>query len=100
MNRDNKSLTVAQASRPERYNGKVIKIWQTSFFDHIIRNEKDLHTHLDYIHYNPVKHKLVDKPELWPWSSYRVFLKRGYYEIGWGYSEPKAIKDINYEIKK
>ena len=78
---------------------KYFKIWQTSFYDHIIKNERDLHTHLDYIHYNPVKHKIVDKPELWKWSSYKAFLKRGYYEIGWGHSEPKAVKNINYEIK-
>ncbi|GAI70267.1 unnamed protein product [marine sediment metagenome] len=54
-------------------------IWQRRFWEHQIRDENDLQRHVDYIHYNPVKHKLVEKPEQWPWSTYHKYLKAGYY---------------------
>ena len=61
----------------------------------MIRNEDDFIHHVDYIHINPIKHKLVAKPKDWPWSSYKEFLKRGYYEKGWG-----LAKDIFPAIKE
>ena len=84
----NTPTTEDEASLPRLPHQKIIKIWQKSFHDHIIRDQQDLYNHLDYIHYNPVKHNYVTKPELWPWSSYKIFLKRNYYEIGWGWKEP------------
>lgn len=73
-------------------------VWQDRYHDHSIRDERDRENHCDYIHFNPVKHQLVTQPELWPWSSYRVFLKKGYYELGWGETEPKTTKGIDYEL--
>jgi putative transposase len=73
-------------------------LWQDRYYDHVIRNENDFENHLNYIHYNAVKHKLVKRPEDWPWSSYKEFVKRGYYELGWGYSESKEIKNLDYEV--
>ena len=35
-------------------------IWQRRFWEHYIRDEEDLHNHIDYIHYNPIKHDLVN----------------------------------------
>ena len=82
---------------------KMLKIrgnlWQDRYYDHVIRDERDFENHLDYIHYNAVKHQLVQRPEDWPWSSYKECVKKGYYEIGWGYGEPGEIKDLKYEIK-
>jgi len=46
----------------------VLNFWQKRFWDHIIRDETDLQNHLDYIHYNPVKHDLVSQPEAWLYS--------------------------------
>jgi len=46
-----------------------MSVWQSRFWEHWIRDEKDLARHLDYIHFNPVKHGLVDTPEQWPNSS-------------------------------
>jgi len=40
--------------------------------------------HIDYIHYNPVKHGLVKRVSDWPHSSFFDYLKMGNYEIGWG----------------
>lgn len=54
-------------------------IWQRGFWDHIIRNDKDFSTHLDYIHWNPVKHDLVLKAEDYKHSSLAKFMDDGYY---------------------
>lgn len=59
-------------------------IWQRRFWEHTIRDEKDLENHLNYIHYNPVKHGLVTKPVDWEWSSFRYFVKGGAYDKDWG----------------
>ncbi|UCC63023.1 MAG: transposase [Anaerolineae bacterium] len=74
-----------------------LNLWQARFWDHIIRDEKDLHRHFDYIHYNPVKHGLVTRPEDYPHSSYRHWLEKGYYEPGWGHVEPQSVKDMDFE---
>jgi putative transposase len=52
-------------------------IWQRRFWEHTIRDEDDLHNHLNYIHYNPVKHGYVDDPMLWKLSSYAKFFESG-----------------------
>ena len=48
-------------------------IWQRRFWEHMIHDEADLNVHRDYIHYNPVKHGLVDSPAMWEYSSYNSF---------------------------
>ena len=50
------------------------KVW-FSYWDSCIRGEKDFWTRFNYIHYNPVKHQLVQKPEDWHYSSYNTYLK-------------------------
>jgi putative transposase len=74
-----------------------LSLWQARFWDHIIRDEKDLNQHFDYIHYNPVKHGLVSRPEDYIYSSYRYWLEKGYYAPGWGHTEPANVKDMDFE---
>jgi len=71
-----------------------LSAWQRSFYDHVIRNEKDLYRHMDYVHYNPVKHGYVNRPEDWPYSSYRSWVERGVYPEQWGWSEPSSFQGI------
>lgn len=71
-----------------------VSLWQHGFYDHVIRDETDFANHVHYIHYNPVKHGLVTKPEDYPHSSYLQFVKRGWYEIGWGHAEPAEIQHM------
>ena len=59
-------------------------VWQPRYMEHTIRDETDLENHVDYIHYNPVKHGLVRCPKDWPWSSFHRFVKSGQYELEWG----------------
>ena len=53
--------------------GHGIKIWQKSFYDRIIRNEKHLNQTIEYIHFNPEKHKFIDDYTKWKYSSYRNY---------------------------
>lgn len=60
------------------------QLWQRRYWDHLIRSQRDLNRHLDYIHYNPVKHGYTKGPADYGWSSYKQYLKRGRYSEGWG----------------
>jgi len=53
--------------------GNVDPIWQDKYWEHTIRNEKDLQTHFDYIHYNPIKHGLAETYDSWEWSSFKDY---------------------------
>jgi putative transposase len=59
-------------------------VWQRRFWDHMIRDDRDFEKHMDYIHYNAVKHGLVHYPLQWPHSSIHKFVARGVYSIDWG----------------
>jgi putative transposase len=59
-------------------------IWQRRFWEHQIRDEDDLRKHLDYIHYNPVKHGLVVNVADWPYSTFHRFVRQGFYPPNWG----------------
>ncbi len=61
-------------------------VWQRRFWEHTIRDEADLASHLDYIHYNPVKHGLVSCPHLWEYSSFHACVKKGGYQADWACS--------------
>ena len=52
-------------------------IWQRRFWEHQIRDEKDLQEHINYVHYNPVKHALVEEASQWPWSTYHKYVESG-----------------------
>jgi putative transposase len=52
-------------------------VWQRRFWEHQIRDEADLERHVDYIHYNPVKHGYAARPADWPWSSFSQHVALG-----------------------
>jgi putative transposase len=58
--------------------------WQRRFWEHSIRDEDDFHRHLDYIHWNPVKHGYVKNPMDWPYSTLHRFVTQGLYPPDWG----------------
>ena len=58
-------------------------VWQRRFWEHTIRDEADFQHHLDYIHYNPVKHGLVSCPHLWSYSSFRRWVDKDCYAHNW-----------------
>jgi putative transposase len=68
-----------------QYNEHVL--WQRRFWEHMIRDEKDFERHVNYIHYNPVKHHLVKQVKDWPYSSFHRFVKKGILPLNWS-SDP------------
>jgi putative transposase len=61
----------------------------------LIRDEEDWKRHLDYIHYNPVKHGYVESPARWPFSTFAKYVRLGEYEEGWGQSEPETVQGMD-----
>ena len=62
-------------------------VWQRRFWEHLIRNEKDFIQHVEYIHYNPVKHGLVTAPIAWEYSSLHRYVAQGKYPKNWAATE-------------
>lgn len=65
-------------------------VWHRRYWEHTIRNERDYRNHVDYVHWNPVKHGYVERPIDWPHSSVHRWVAGGLYEEPWtgGISEP------------
>ncbi|MCK9908571.1 transposase [Microbacteriaceae bacterium K1510] len=59
-------------------------IWQRRYWEHAIRNDTDLARHVDYIHFNPLKHGLVTRVADWPHSSFYRYVERGDLPADWG----------------
>jgi putative transposase len=73
-------------------------IWQARFWDHVIKDDNDFEKHLDYIHWNPVKHGYVNDPVQWKWSTFSNWFEDGFYDEAWGTDEmPKNIQKMDYE---
>jgi putative transposase len=70
---------------------------QKRFYDHVIRDGDDFGRHLDYVHFNPVKHGCATRAADYRWSSFREWVKRGAYPEDWGAIEPDWIKAIEPE---
>jgi putative transposase len=58
-------------------------IWQRRYWEHTLRDEQDYARHVDYIHFNPVKHGRVERVRDWPYSSFHRFVRLGYYPADW-----------------
>jgi putative transposase len=67
------SETLAPSKAAKREKG----IWQRRFWEHQIRDDVDLQRHVDYVHFNPVKHGLVQQAKDWPHSSFHAYVRRG-----------------------
>ena len=66
-----------------RLNHHESDVWHRRFWEHTIRDERDFRHHLDYIHYNPVKHGLTTCPHLWAYSSFERWIQHGAYTADW-----------------
>jgi putative transposase len=70
-------ISASRAAKRER------GIWQRRYWEHTIRDQDDLTRHIDYIHINPLKHRLVDRVREWEASSFHRYVKLGTYPIDW-----------------
>jgi len=78
-------------SSPARAAKGEQALWQRRYWEHLLRDENDYALHVDYIHYNPVKHGLATSAIDWPYSSFRRHIEAGIYQLDWGRTE------INFE---
>ena len=75
---------VAAAGDSTRRNAKgEYDLWQRRYWEHTIRGDRDFEKHVDYIHWNPVKHGHVAQAADWPYSTFHRFVARGVYPPDW-----------------
>ena len=65
-------------------------IWQRRYWEHTIRGDDDYAAHMDYTHFNPVKHGYAAQPAEWPFSSFRRCVERGLYPPDWASDSKNA----------
>jgi len=66
-------------------------IWQRRFWEHLIRDEADFYAHMDYVHFNPVKHGLVNCVNDWPHSTFHHLVERGIYPFDWAGGDNSSL---------
>ncbi len=79
-----KKLPKTERRSTVRQNRGERGIWQRRFWEHSIRDEPDYIAHMDYLHYNPVKHGHVEQVADWPYSTFHQLVKRQIYPESWG----------------
>ena len=87
-----REIHISKARNRHRERG----VWQKRFWEHRIRDEQDFMRHVNYIHYNPIKHGLVRCPHEWPYSSFKRWMDDGYYKYDWlcdcGQTKPSVME--------
>jgi putative transposase len=66
-----------------RHRNGELALWQRRFWEHTIRDAGDFERHVDYIHFNPVKHRFVSRVGDWPFSSFHRFVRQGMLPEDW-----------------
>jgi putative transposase len=70
-------------------------IWQRRFWEHTIRSDIDMERHMDYIHFNPVRHGYARSAGEWPYSTFRRYVKDGVYPSDW--AGLPHLQNLDYE---
>lgn len=76
----------AQASALRGGKGER-SLWQRRYWEHQVRDDDDFARHVDYIHFNPVRHGLVQRAADWPHSSFHRYVRQGRLPADWGVAE-------------
>ena len=85
-----KTEAISAARRRKNERG----IWQRRYWEHQIRNDRDLNAHIDYIHFNPVKHGYVGRVADWPYSSFHRYVAQGVLPADWAGSSMESEGDF------
>ena len=73
-------------------------MFQRGYYEHTICSQEELNNHINYIHYNPVKHGYVKWVKDWEYSSFHKFVENKLYDENWGLSKDiENLKDLNFE---
>lgn len=84
VSRECRHLAVATPVSASRAKRREVNFWQRRFWEHHIRDDQDYARHFDYIHFNPIKHKWVERARDWPYSTFHRYQAAGVYEEAWG----------------
>jgi len=76
-------LTKRGLAIPKRQDGSAL-VWQRRYWEHTIWDEDDLQRHVDYLHFNPVKHGRAQRVGDWPYSSFHRYVRQGFLPANWG----------------
>jgi putative transposase len=79
-----KALPKVERRSPVRVARGERGIWQRRYWEHLIRDDADMQAHMDYVHFNPVKHGLVRRVADWPYPTFHDCVARGVYPWDWG----------------
>ncbi len=89
--------SLVESGTPLRRNARgECLLWQRRYWEHTLRDLIDMQRHIDYIHYNPVKHGHVRVVGDWPYSSFHRFVEAGVYPRDWAGGETD-FEDIGRE---
>ena len=91
-----RALPRTEAIAPNRARRGERGIWQRRYWEHLIRDQADFDAHVDYIHFNPVKHGFVGRVRDWPHSSFHAYVRAGALPADWGGDQqdlPVAVWD-------
>jgi REP-associated tyrosine transposase len=78
-----KSIPGVEARSAVRVRRGERGIWQRRDWEHTIRDDRDYAAHMDYVHFNPVKHGLAPTASAWPYSTFPRCVARGLYPPDW-----------------
>lgn len=78
-----KALPAVESRSPLMVRRRERGIWQRRYWEHVIRDDRDYAAHMNYIHFNPVKHGLVEVPGDWPFSTFHRGVAAGLYPADW-----------------
>ncbi|HZV65617.1 MAG TPA: transposase [Telluria sp.] len=79
---------------PSRRKHHESTIWQRRFWEHQIRDERDFERHMEYVHFNPVRHGLARTAVDWPYSTFHRYVRDEYYPSDWAGSVEAGKLDL------
>ena len=88
-----------QERRPSLVRKREAGVWQRRYWEHTIRDDADYAAHMDYIHFNPVKHGLAEHPAAWPFSSFLRCVALGVYPGGWTLAD-SSLTDVGERAQR
>jgi putative transposase len=87
-----KSLPETKQRSPVMLRHGERGVRQRRYWEHTIRDDRDYAVHMDYIHFNPVKHGLAESVTDWPFSSFRRCVAAGLYPSDWLGGDPEPAE--------
>ena len=74
---------LAKEISQSKINKNESGVWHRRFYEKTLTSQEELNHITDYVHFNPVKHGLVQRAVDWEYSSFRKFVKGGFYQEDW-----------------